>query len=493
MTETDEQLQAEVQELREHNAQLERDVSHLLKHDHMTGLLNRAAFLSRVGKHLESTNPVEHPSVMIEIAIGGLPRISGNLGRHASDYVISSLAARLNQQDDVPGLIAARLDYQNFALFVPNVSDALKALSIAKRTLETLKTPVDWIDRKIPLDATAGVAMSNATDNDALTLLQNASLALRQASDRSGPSYSFFNPALADATKRRQDIIGAIEEAADNRYLSLFYQPVYSMTTGELTSFESLLRMSHPTLGFVSPADFIPIAEESGLISKLGGWSLAEACRTAVTWPDNITVAVNVSPEQFYNGTLLTDVHHALEISNFPAYRLEIEITESTMLRDSEIVLSQLNALREMGCAIVLDDFGTGYSSLNYLWKFAFSKVKIDRSFIQALDSTTIVKGVLRSIIDLCRNLGLKVTAEGVETEAQAASMKAFGCDYVQGYLCSKPVSQNDLAALILRNFSDKLAKSSSAQSPAQSPAQPGTAEIRKIQPLTLKAVTSNR
>jgi diguanylate cyclase (GGDEF)-like protein len=463
---------AELQHLREQTAQLERDVAHLLKHDQLTGLLNRAALIGQADKLLAAQNPLEKPAVMIEIAIAGLPRISGNLGRHASDYVISALAARLNQQNEFPGSVAGRLDYSNFALFVPSVTDALHALSIAKRTIELLKIPVDWIDRKIALEATAGVAMSSLAENDALTLLQNAGLALRQASDRSGPSYSFFNPALAEQQRRRMDIIAAIEESVDNKYLMLQYQPVFSMATGELTSFEALLRMTHPKLGFISPADFIPIAEEVGLISKLGGWSLAEACRTAVSWPDHVTVAVNVSPEQFYNGTLLTDVHHALELSSFPAYRLEIEITESTMLRDSEVVLSQLNALREMGCAIVLDDFGTGYSSLSYLWKFAFSKLKIDRSFIQALDSASIVKGMLKSIIELSRNLGLKVTAEGVETEAQAEAVRGFGCDYIQGYYCGKPVNHTELAALIIRNFSDQIAKTSTSSASSSSVTQ---------------------
>lgn len=477
----------ELQHLRDQNAQLERDVTHLLKHDQLTGLLNRAAFLGQTERELQALNPIEKPSVMVEIAVSGLPRISGNLGRHAADYVISALAARLNQSSEFRGSIAGRLDYSNFAVFVPNVSDAMLALTIAKRMIETVKTPVDWIDRKISLEATAGVAMSNVTDNDALTLLQNASLALRQASDRSGPSYSFFNPALAELSRRRMDVIAAIEESIEKKYLMLQYQPVFSMTTGELTSFEALLRMVHPAMGFISPADFIPIAEEVGLISKLGGWSLAEACRTAMSWPDHITVAVNVSPEQFYNGSLLTDVHHALELSSFPAYRLEIEITESTMLKDSEVVLSQLNALREMGCAIVLDDFGTGYSSLSYLWKFAFSKLKIDRSFIQALDTAVIVKGMLRSIIDLSRNLGLTVTAEGVETEAQAELVKSFGCDFIQGYLCGKPTSQSDLAAIILRNFSEQIAKTPHPMRPPQPDRQTPAA----LQPL--KAAASNR
>jgi predicted signal transduction protein with EAL and GGDEF domain len=458
MTMTDQET--EIRLLRDQNAQLERDVVHLIKHDQLTGLYSRAAFLGQVDRELQARDPLAKPSVMIEFAIGGLPRIAGSLGRHASDYIIAALAARLNHDTEFAGMVAGRLDYSNFAVFVPDVSDGMKALSIAKKTIGMLKSPIDWIDRSITLEATAGVAMSGLDANDGHTLLHNAGLALRQAADRFGPSYRFFNPALAEASRRRLEVTTAIEEAVEQKYLMLQYQPVFSLTTGELTSFEALLRMNHPKLGFISPADFIPIAEDTGLISKIGAWSLAESCKAAVQWPDHITVAVNVSPEQFYNGSLLTDVHHALEMSNFPAYRLEIEITESTMLRDSEIVLSQLNALREMGCAIVLDDFGTGYSSLSYMWKFPFSKLKIDRTFIQAIDSTAIVKQMMLSIIELSRMMGLKVTAEGVETEAQADVVKGFGCDYVQGFLCGKPASERDLAAVILRNFSDRIVKS---------------------------------
>ncbi len=457
---------SEVEALRDQVLHLERDVAHLIKHDQLTGLLNRAAFISTTDKLLDKTDPVASPSVMIEIAVSGLPRIAGNLGRHAGDYVISALAARINQNTD-SDCIAGRLDYANFALFIPDVGDALNALTTTKKLIETLRVPIDWVDRKITMDVSAGVAMSAPETNDALGMLQNTALALRQATDRTGPSYSFFNPALAQSSKRRNDIITAIEEAIEHRYLLLYYQPVFSLTTSELVGFEALMRMQHPKLGFVSPGEFIPVAEEVGLISKLGSWALAEACRTAVNWPHHLTVSVNVSPDQFYNGALMTDVHHALQLSSFPAYRLEIEITESTMLKDSEVVLSQLNALREMGCSIVLDDFGTGYSSLSYLWKFAFNKLKIDRSFIQALESTAMVKGMLRSIIDLSRNLGLKVTAEGIETPDQAELIRSYGCDFVQGFLCGKPVPETDIAAVIMKNVSEQLRR------PTSTPATP--------------------
>jgi EAL domain-containing protein (putative c-di-GMP-specific phosphodiesterase class I) len=219
------------------------------------------------------------------------------------------------------------------------------------------------------------------------------------------------------------------------------------------------MRFEHPELGNISPAEFIPVAEETGAINKIGAWALVQACKTAINWPSHMTVAVNISPEQFYSGSLLSDVHHALELSSFPAYRLEVEVTESTLLKDSETVVAQLNSLREMGCTIVMDDFGTGYSSLSYLWKFPFSKLKIDRSFIQALGSTPMVKGMLKAIVDLSRNIGLKVTAEGIETVEQAELVKSFGCDLVQGYLCGRPVPESEVAAVIIRNFSDQLKK----------------------------------
>jgi len=239
--------------------------------------------------------------------------------------------------------------------------------------------------------------------------------------------------------------------------MTLHFQPIFRASTGELVSFEALMRMSHPELGVISPGEFIPVAEESGLIGRLGAWALAEACRVAASWPPHITVSVNISPDQFYSGTLLTDVHNALELSSFPAYRLEVEITESTMLKDSDIVMSQLASLRDLGCAIVLDDFGTGYSSLSYLWKFPFSKLKIDRSFVHALDTVPLMKGMLKSIIDLSRNLGLKITAEGIETDAHVMALCEYKCDFLQGYLTGRPATETDISSIILKNFAESL------------------------------------
>jgi diguanylate cyclase (GGDEF)-like protein len=449
-------LQNEVTQLRQQKARLEQDVARLLTLDQLTGLLNRSAFMHHVDGHFKATKQPPQLSAMIEFGLTGLPRISGTLGRHVGDYLVAALAARLHASAET-NTLCCRLDYRSFAIFLPAVTDPLEAMTLAKKYLQILSEPVDWVDRRITIAVGAGVALSNANDRDATVLLQNAGLAYKSATDRGSPGYAFFNPALSQAAKRRSDVITALQEALDKQYFSLNYQPFFAGQTGELSGFEALLRLTHPEFGNISPVEFIPIAEEIGIISKLGAWALAEACQTAADWPSHLTVAVNVSPEQFKDGSLMTDVHNALELASFPAYRLELEVTESTMMAEAEIVLSQLQSLRELGCAIVLDDFGTGYSSLSYLWKFPFSKLKIDRSFVQAMEEKPRVRGMLTSIMSLSRNLGLVVTAEGVETDAQAQMIQDIHCEYIQGYLTGKPMAASDIPAMIMRRFTSKL------------------------------------
>jgi diguanylate cyclase (GGDEF)-like protein len=447
---------SELVELRRKIGVLEQDVQHLVNHDQLTGLMIRSAFLKKVDEYLSENKDRSHQSAIVEIGVRGLPRISGAMGRHVGDYVISALAARLSSMIERDRLLC-RLDYWSFAVFVPKVGDALEALTFAKRMINLLAEPVDWVERTLSVEAGAGVALAARQDTEATTLLHRAGLALKAATDKGGPGYAFFNPALEQSARRKQDVQNALLDAVNKQYLSLHFQPYFAAASGELAGFEALLRMKHPVLGHVSPAEFIPVAEECGLINRIGAWALAEACRVAATWPNNLIVSVNFSPEQFVGGSLITDVHNALELYSFPPYRLEVEITESTMLGDTDVIISQIAALRELGCQIVLDDFGTGYSSLSYLWKFPFSKLKIDRSFVQAMGEKPQVRGMLRSIIDLARNLGLKVTAEGIETVEQAEMLRSQKCDLIQGYLCGRPVPEADVAAVIITRFAASL------------------------------------
>ncbi len=446
----------EIAELRRKISVLEQDVQHLVSHDQLTGLLIRSALLKRVERHLAEGRASGQQCAVIEIGVRGIPRIAGALGRHVGDYVISALAARLSNAIPSDCLIC-RLDYWSFAVFLPRISDALEALTTAKRLIELLDQPIDWVERTLTVEAAAGVALDTKLDTDAALLVHRAGLAYKAATEKGGPGYAFFNPALEQAAKRRQDVQLAVHEALEKHYFSLAFQPYFNAASGELAGMEALIRLNHPTLGFISPAEFIPVAEETGAIQKIGAWVLVEACRVAANWPPHLLVSINFSPEQFMSGHLLSDVHNALELSSFPAYRMEVEITESTMLGDTEMISSQLTALRELGCQIVMDDFGTGYSSLSYLWKFPFSKLKIDRSFVQAMDTKPQVKGMMRTILDLARNLGLKVTAEGIETVEQAKMLRDHHCDFIQGYLCGKPVPEADVAAVIMTRFAASL------------------------------------
>jgi diguanylate cyclase (GGDEF)-like protein len=471
-------IEEEVIQLRRQKVRLEEDVARLMTVDQLTGLLNRTAFMSRVDAYFAAEGANPPLCAMIEFSLTGLPRITGALGRHVGDYLVSALAARLHSAIETSTL-CCRLDYRSFAVFIPNITEPLAAMTQAKAFLNLLTEPLDWVDRKISIEIGAGVALSSNTDCEAAILLQNAGLAYKSATERGGPGYAFFNPNLSQAAKRRADVLVAVQDALEHHYLSLNYQPVFESQTGELSGFEALVRLNHPIYGFISPGEFIPVAEESGLISKVGGWALVEACRTAVHWPQHLTVAVNVSPEQFVDGTLMTDVHNALELSSFPAYRLELEVTESTMMADGDVVLSQLEALREMGCAIVLDDFGTGYSSLSYLWKYPFSKLKIDRSFVMAMEAKPRVRGMLTSIMSLSRNLGLKVTAEGIETEAQASMIQDMQCDFIQGYLTGKPAKAEDLAAFIMARFAKQIKARTAPQALHQAPSMRLGGDVR--------------
>jgi EAL domain-containing protein (putative c-di-GMP-specific phosphodiesterase class I) len=290
-------------------------------------------------------------------------------------------------------------------------------------------------------------------------LLRSAERALAAAREQDTPGYGFFDPVVSAAAVRRRDVERAVAAAHQSQSLRLVYQPIHQMRSGELAGFEALMRLDDPDLGPIPPSEFIPAAEQAGLIADIGAWALDEACRNAAMWPAHLVVAVNLSPAQFLSGTIVQTVRQALESHGLPAYRLEVEITEGTLMKDSEFVLGQLRVLREMGVGVALDDFGTGYSSLSYLWRFPFSKLKIDRSFVAALDQSASAKGILRSIAKLGHGLGMTVTAEGIENQRQLASLRTLGCDLAQGYLLGRPCPPDELAAIIMRNFAFHLAR----------------------------------
>ncbi|MBC8036205.1 MAG: EAL domain-containing protein [Rhizobiales bacterium] len=439
---------------------VERQLKILSQHDQLTGLPNMGSFLSRIDAQLSGSGNDASQCALIVCEIADLNLIDQNFGQQAADNAVLLTSSRLSEIKPELSEIAY-LDHGRYGVFVHGVTDTMAVLSLAKDLSSRLSEPVGWHGEEIAVQVHAGIALSASDGREAAPLLRSAELALRSAQEQGTPGYGFFNPEIAQDTRRRLAVQRAVADAVTARSFRLDFQPVYNIRTGELNGFEALIRLHDAELGSISPVEFIPIAEQAGLINRIGAWCLEEACRVASQWPAHLVVSVNLSPAQFYSGSLMNDVRHALDQNHFPSYRLEVEITEGTLLKDSELVLQQLRVLRDMGVAVALDDFGTGYSSLSYLWKFPFSKIKIDRSFIQALDETQSARGILRSIVKLGHGLGLTVTAEGIESTKQLTALRDLGCDLAQGYLLDRPAHVTDLAAIILRNFAKGLSRRS--------------------------------
>jgi EAL domain-containing protein (putative c-di-GMP-specific phosphodiesterase class I)/GGDEF domain-containing protein len=438
-------------------AQMAQAMVRLSQRDPLTGLTLKTPFLDEVEKAL-GANSGGAKSALILCELTGAPAVAQANGQAAEDKLIRDAALNLRT------IAAGRADIAvagrgTFLAFVRDASDPMQVMGLAKEITLTLGGSADAGGIKAGCPTHSGIAVFPTDASTAGDLMRCAELAAHAAKEQGTPGYGFYNSETASDQKRRTAVAKAVAAAVEHDGFRLDFQPVYNVRTGELNGFEALIRFTDKDLGHVSPAEFIPIAEEVGLINEIGGWCLQEACRVAAQWPAHLMVAVNLSPWQFLSGTLINDVRKALEDHQFPAYRLEVEITEGTLLNDSELVLGQLRVLRDMGVAVALDDFGTGYSSLSYLWKFPFSKLKIDRSFIMALDESQSARGILRSIIKLGHGLGLTVTAEGIENVKQLNTLRDLGCDLAQGYLLDRPSRIADLAAIILRNFANGLTR----------------------------------
>ncbi len=450
-------------------AQLELTLAALSKRDQLTGFMLKSALLEKIDEHL-TVRADGTTSALILCELTGASAIAGTHGQHTEELVIREAARRIATIVAGRGAIATA-NRASFLVYVEDASDPMSALSLAKDISLALGTEAEIDGMRITCRCHCGIALSSSDGQTATKLMRSAELAIISVREQVEPGYGFYNPEQAKDSNRRMAVKRAVAEATEQRHFHLDFQPVYNIRTGELNGFEALIRLHDTELGNISPVEFIPVAEDMGLINQIGAWALDEACRIAEQWPAHLMVAVNLSPSQFMSGTLITDVRRALENNQYPSYRLEVEITEGTLMNDSEVVLRQLRILRDMGVAVALDDFGTGYSSLSYLWKFPFSKLKIDRSFITALDESASAKGILRSIVKLGHGLGLTVTAEGIENARQLATLRDLGCDLAQGYLLDRPARIADLAAIILRNFANGLSRRAREQDTKKSAA----------------------
>jgi diguanylate cyclase (GGDEF)-like protein len=364
--------------------------------------------------------------------------VNDTLGHPIGDALLRAVTERLRMVVRETDTVA-RLGGDEFAIVQLVGDQPLAAKALAQRLVVALSAPYSLDDHHVTIGTSIGIVMSSSDGEDPDRLLKNADMALYRSKADGRGRYCFFEPEMDKRMQARRALDLDLRKALAEGEFRVFYQPLINIATQAVCGFEALVRWQHPERGMVSPADFVPLAEEIGLIIPLGNWILRQACADAVAWPDHLKVAVNLSPVQLGGLALIEEVAGALADSGLPARRLELEITETAMLADTDAVLATLHELRDMGLRIALDDFGTGYSSLSYLQRFPFSKVKIDRSFVVRMEHSDGSAAIVAAVIDLCRQLGMVTTGEGVETEAQLRHLAGLNCTEAQGYLFSKP------------------------------------------------------
>jgi predicted signal transduction protein with EAL and GGDEF domain len=374
------------------------------------------------------------------------------------DELLKMVAARLRHcVRDIDTV--ARVGGDEFAIIQTGIEEPLDIATLARRIGEAVRAPYDLAGHAVVVDTSIGIAISPNDGSEPDGLLKAADMALYGAKAEGRGTYRFFEAAMDMRMKARRELEIALRRALAAGQFELHYQPLINVDSKRITGCEALLRWNHPERGMIPPAEFIPVAEEIGLIVPLGEWVLRKACLDAASWPDDIKIAVNLSPIQVTNQNLVPIVVSALAAAGLPARRLEVEITESVLLHNTETNTATLHRLHELGVHISMDDFGTGYSSLSYLRKFPFDKIKIDRSFISGLPGDNESIAIVRAVAGLAANLNMTATAEGVETAEQLETIRALGCVEMQGYLFSRPMPLAQVMSL-LEPQRHKLAKS---------------------------------
>lgn len=441
-----EQLQSEV----EQRERTQATIAHLAHHDALTGLGNRLLFHKQLGEALVSRKRNGDDLAVLFIDLDGFKAINDSLGHVTGDSLLKHLASRLRNALREGDKIA-RLGGDEFAIIQVGREQPKEAGALARRLTELVGTPFVIDQQRLVIGASIGIAIAEGEYQDPEQLLRAADLAMYRAKAEGRGRFRFFEPELDRQVQERRDLEVALRVAVEQDAIDVHYQPSVDAQTGRIIGFEALARWHDPQRGFVPPSTFIPLAEEVGLIDRIGQSVLRRACAEAMRWPEPISVAVNLSAAQFLSGNLIPAVKGALAASGLAPNRLELEITESIFLQGSESNLALLCKLGELGVRISMDDFGTGYSSLGYLRSFPFDKIKIDRSFIRDLPESESSVAIVRAVCGLARSFGASTTAEGVETDAQFTQVRVEGCNEVQGYIVSKPLPASEVPALLAR------------------------------------------
>jgi diguanylate cyclase (GGDEF)-like protein/PAS domain S-box-containing protein len=425
----------------------EEKIKHLAHYDALTDLPNRVTFYERMEAVLGHLRRSESIAVL-SLDLDHFKAVNDTLGHPTGDLLLQAAAERIRSCVRGEDLVA-RLGGEEFAIVQVPSEHPPDSTALAMRLIEVIGAPYDLDGHQVVVGASVGIAMAPSDGREPDVLMKNADLALYRAKADGGGVYRYFEIEMDVRMQARRALELDLRRAVVNGEFELYYQPIIDVKTGQVTCCEALIRWHHPERGMIAPLEFIPVAEETGLIVQIGEWVLRQACAEATRWPKHVTIAVNLSPAQFKSRNLLPTVISALATSGLPAGRLELEITEMVLVQDNDGAFAILHQLRDLGIRISMDDFGTGYSSLGYLRSFPFDKIKIDQSFIRDLPGKQDSVAIVRAVVGLSSSLGITTTAEGVETKEQLASLTAEGCTEFQGFLFSQPRRAADVARIL--------------------------------------------
>ncbi|MBB3474892.1 putative bifunctional diguanylate cyclase/phosphodiesterase [Sphingomonas sp. BK345] len=438
-----------VSDITEQRASAER-INRMARFDALTGLPNRLSVNEELTRALSEAERWRARCAFMMIDLDRFKAVNDTLGHPVGDRLLRRVSERLAELVTENELIG-RLGGDEFAVVVRDAGDPGRLERLAHTIIETLSRPYEVDQHTLYIGASVGVATGPRDGRTAETLIRSADLALYRSKDRGGGVYHAYVPQLHLEAEERRVIELALRRALDNDELHLAYQPVVDSRSGAVRGFEALLRWSHPELGDIPPAKFVPIAEEARLIAPIGEWVLRTACAEAAGWPDDVRVAVNVSPEQLHNPQFVGVITDTLAHTGLPARRLELEVTESVFLREGTGAVKLLKQILDLGVGLSLDDFGTGYSSLGYLSATRFSSIKIDRSFVQAASrGTAEAIAIIRAVVAMAQSMGMATTAEGVETEAELRLARELGCGSIQGFYFGRPLPVTEARALAI-------------------------------------------
>ncbi len=429
----------------------EERIAHMAGHDALTDLPNRVLLRERLEHELKRVKRGENLAVLC-LDLDHFKSVNDTLGHPIGDELLKLVADRLRGCTREPDTIA-RLGGDEFAIIMTQMHQPGDAAALSRRIRDSIIKPYQVDGHQIITDISIGISIAPIDGVEPDQLLKNADMALYGAKGDGRGMYRFFEQEMDKRMKERRGLEMDLRQALNNGEFELHYQPLVNLQTNEITAFEALLRWNHPSKGLISPADFIPIAEETGLIVSIGEWVLRTACKETANWPGHVKVAVNLSPAQLKSKNLMAIVMSALEDSGMQPERLQLEITETMLMQNTFATLGMLHQLRKLGVQIAMDDFGTGYSSLSYLRSFPFDKIKIDRSFIQDLSNGAEPRAIVHAVAGLAKCLNMISTAEGVETQQQLDTLQAVGCTEMQGYLFSRARPASEVMQLFESRF----------------------------------------